>query len=1437
MKKIATITIVFLVVSSMFSILTLAVKADGDPTTFYDDFEAYSVGSFPSSDGWELVWNGKGTGYQVVTDAVSHSPSKSLQLWGQSGWSANVQRKFTSTSAIIGYEAYLRADSNTGTGHNIISVCLWNKAGLAWGKRFADTWFGQDGQIYTRAVSESPFIPLGLTYEANRWYKVRVIIDRGVETYDVWIDDNLAILDVGIWDTGEIDAIMLQSGHAGVRGYFDDVKVFDAIQSGPVGYWKFDEGAGTSASDSSGNGNTGSLIGGPQWVDGVKGKAVKFDGISDYMTAADSPSLDVSGNQITIEFWMRPTSDIDASTPYQKLYDKGDAYHSAIGAGGIMRFSIAYVHDLRTARATWSGETWYHIAHVYDGSQISIYVDGVLDNSEPETGNIHVTGLPFTIAAYTFGGQWFFPGAIDEFAIYDYARTTAEIWDDYNSAVVSLPWKDDFNYASKDEMKSAGWELGEEVRISVGNGVVTLDNDGVSGCGIKYAGRFPSGVNDFVVEAESRLVGRDYCGRTLNVWTQRHRYCWFGDGYYPEYCFIRYSDGWGGNDEKVLRFPGYAPVFNEWSTFSLEKRDNTFYMYENGILKNTYTETDSAPDELVAVGINSGWIATMEYDYISVASLTQPDFEISVTPNSQSVQAGDLATYEVSLSPMGGFNSEVALDLSEYPSGVSYSFSPEQIMPGETSLLEITTSLSTSLTTSPVVMIGESNGVSRSKQIDLRCTLYLEIEISRFHTTSDLTKPFFNIVLGGRTLRFPKEGAELALAEAYVEYPGPLYIPLFLSQPSFPLEIEVKMLYINSQGNEAEVGTAILNLLNPEVLPTTSEFNLPNVYMKLRIRPVMTERIPKPYIPDGITEEHTPWLNNEWYWFMVGADTVWNDFTESDFEETVVAVLDTGVDYNHPALDDVIWLNQGETGLDAFGNDKRTNWLDDDGNGYVDDWHGYDFVFLGDSDPMDEGVIGDTETTFHGTGVAGAIAAQAQTGFTAGVATAMRGNLKIMPVRVLNTRSTWDFQPHKHIDIAEGIEYAMKNGADIITLSLGQQGDFPSSVVLDAIEEAVKQNILVIGAIGNDESMAPFYPAAYDSVMSVSGVRVVESYVGFWSEPEGGSNFGPRTKFDKGVSAEVCAPSSSVWTTTHGPDVTLLDGTSLAAPIVTATAALIKGYAARTYQCDLNPSEVRFIIRESATDLGHKGWDPYYGYGMVNASAALEKVDELLSKKHWHIKLDPPANLDLHAFDVLGRHVGLNYTTGEMELEVPEAFHTGDEDGGFESIFIPFDMIEISVVGTEVNQSIPYTLDVTLADEDGTVIGEWHFEGTMTQGETRRFTSILTETGDPLIISWEYTFRDVRRGTMLKISTDDKFFQFVAPDKTFSVKYDPDMFVRRNVIIICFEDEELKLLTVAIDTRWDICLAWAQDVQTGKTYWLIDRPAVRGGYGRLAILV
>ena len=101
--------------SSFSFLLRVSVLAQGEEfqhsTIFQDDFEVYDLDTFPSKGGWELVWNGRGDEYQHVTDEYWHSPTKSLQLWGQDGWSAVAERRFSSDSMIIGFEGCVLIES------------------------------------------------------------------------------------------------------------------------------------------------------------------------------------------------------------------------------------------------------------------------------------------------------------------------------------------------------------------------------------------------------------------------------------------------------------------------------------------------------------------------------------------------------------------------------------------------------------------------------------------------------------------------------------------------------------------------------------------------------------------------------------------------------------------------------------------------------------------------------------------------------------------------------------------------------------------------------------------------------------------------------------------------------------------------------------------------------------------------------------------------------------------------------------------------------------------------------------------------------------------------------------------------------------------------------------------------------------------------------
>lgn len=278
---------------------------------------------------------------------------------------------------------------------------------------------------------------------------------------------------------------------------------------------------------------------------------------------------------------------------------------------------------------------------------------------------------------------------------------------------------------------------------------------------------------------------------------------------------------------------------------------------------------------------------------------------------------------------------------------------------------------------------------------------------------------------------------------------------------------------------------------------------------------------------------------NDWGRDIINAPEVWaQGYTGQDI---VVAVIDTGVDYNHSDLDANIWVNSNEI---------AGNGLDDDGNGYVDDVRGWDFVD-NDSDPMD--------TDNHGTHVAGIIAAENNgTGIT-GVAY----NAQIMPVRVLGPNGG------SQTDIAAGIRYAVDNGADVINLSLG--GNYTSDIDSAAIQYAAENGVVVVMAASNDGDPQPDYPAYYatDWGIAVGAVDSTNTMADF-------SNRAGTTLLDY-----VVAPGVDILSTIRDDFYEGLNGTSMAAPHVAGVAALIL-----SANSSLTPTQVEDIITATANPLG-----------------------------------------------------------------------------------------------------------------------------------------------------------------------------------------------------------------------------------------------------------
>lgn len=230
MKRILTAIIIGLLSFSILAVLTPQVKA-AETTIFSDDFESYSTNTFPSAGGWVLVYNGMGTQYQIVTDVRRYSGTKSLQLWGQSWWSARAWKGFQTTAAVIGYEeAIMISERNANpSGTPFERTCFYNKDIPEWGRQWAEVRF-----YHTDLTIRSEGYPgtvLG-TWTPGTWYNVRAILDRATNKYSVWINGQLkgSELTLEYQDTDHINGIGPVSEHPGVKVYYDNIRVFTVAQ-------------------------------------------------------------------------------------------------------------------------------------------------------------------------------------------------------------------------------------------------------------------------------------------------------------------------------------------------------------------------------------------------------------------------------------------------------------------------------------------------------------------------------------------------------------------------------------------------------------------------------------------------------------------------------------------------------------------------------------------------------------------------------------------------------------------------------------------------------------------------------------------------------------------------------------------------------------------------------------------------------------------------------------------------------------------------------------------------------------------------------------------------------------------------------------------------------------------------------------------------------
>lgn len=303
-----------------------------------------------------------------------------------------------------------------------------------------------------------------------------------------------------------------------------------------------------------------------------------------------------------------------------------------------------------------------------------------------------------------------------------------------------------------------------------------------------------------------------------------------------------------------------------------------------------------------------------------------------------------------------------------------------------------------------------------------------------------------------------------------------------------------------------------------------------------------------------------PMYTSQWHYPQINLPAAWDITTGG---AVIVAVLDTGTRPAHPDL----------AGVHVTGSDFVTDPANGDGDGR-------------DSDPTDPGCPSDPTDPSHGTHVEGTIAARTNNGV--GVAGVNWGGLsptKIMTLRVLDGCGSGIYS-----DIADAITYAANRGAKVINMSLG--GSNGSTVVDNAITYARGLGVTLVAAAGNNSCGAVIYPARNPNVIAVAATTITNARASY-------SACGPEL--------DVAAPGGNsdgwVWSTTWSPTLgntyAGFSGTSMATPHVAGLVVLMISRGIT------GPATIKNTLQSTATDLGTPGFDNEFGWGLVNAAAAV----------------------------------------------------------------------------------------------------------------------------------------------------------------------------------------------------------------------------------------
>ncbi len=336
------------------------------------------------------------------------------------------------------------------------------------------------------------------------------------------------------------------------------------------------------------------------------------------------------------------------------------------------------------------------------------------------------------------------------------------------------------------------------------------------------------------------------------------------------------------------------------------------------------------------------------------------------------------------------------------------------------------------------------------------------------------------------------------------------------------------------------------------------------------------EYIQPNYLNKFYITPNDPYYSNEQY-YLSHIPEAW-DITTGN-HQVIVGLIDSGMLFDHPDLQNNVYINPGEWGVNG---ELKDNGTDDDGNGYIDDWRGWDFadapelsdIGLGDYTTQDNDP---TDENFHGTHVAGIVGADSNNGI--GIA-GINWTVRMMVLRA-GFRTTEGSGYLQDDDASAALIYAADMGADVVNMSWGDANYSP--IISDACQYAYDKGVILVASAGNSPEPVLSYPAQLSTVISVGAVDINKNLAGF-------SSFGPDL--------DLVAPGQDIYSTyqSSGADIYKnQSGTSMSAPFVTASIALLL-----SIEPGLSYEEVRSRLLMSCDDLGTPGFDNSYGNGLLN---------------------------------------------------------------------------------------------------------------------------------------------------------------------------------------------------------------------------------------------